>query len=165
MLDVGRVTQLLEREGVKLISELQAAMVAQDANASGRTSDSLGYEIIPQDEGLIFQLYGGVGWAFVEQGRGRTRNDGDGSLRGIIRQWMDDRGIEPDEPDMSKDTLAFLITRAIHQRGTLLHLLNERRDIYTSVLTDERIELILEEIGDDVEKQVLSDVVSNFKPR
>jgi hypothetical protein len=164
MLDVKKVTAILEREGSKLITELQAAMVAENANASGRTSESLAYSITEQDGGLNFTLSGGVGWAFVEQGRGATRRKGNGKLRDIIRQWIDDRGIEP-EDGMSKDVLAIIITRAIHRRGTLLHFLGERRDIYTSVLSDERIETMLSEIGNELRIDVLSDVVQHWNNR
>jgi hypothetical protein len=161
VLDLNKIEKLLEREGAKLILELQAMMVSTGANASGRTSKSL--EVITRntDTSVGMSIQGGIGWKFVEQGRGATRRSGDGAVYKAIKQWIDDKGITP-ETGVSKDALAFLITRAIHQRGTLLNLLGERREVYTNVITDQYIDKIVNEIGNEVQVQVASDIIDKF---
>lgn len=153
---------LLQREGATIIRELQALMVSTGANASGRTSKSLVNDVTSTGTRVTMQVSGGIGWEFVEQGRGRTKRKGRGELRGIIKQWITDKGITPDD-GMSKDTLAFLITRAIHQRGTLLHLLQERRAIYTAVLTEDKLSKISEQIYNRIGTVAQDKLVANIK--
>jgi hypothetical protein len=162
MLDLKKIEIQFAKEGNKFIRELQTMMIQTGANASGRTSASLLSTTSRTNTSVNLMVDGGIGWAFVEQGRGATRNkNGKGILRGIIRQWIDDKGITPDE-GMTKDTLAFLITRAIHQRGTLLHFLGERREIYTTVLTESAITQLLDNTGSIMEKEVSTDLVLQF---
>lgn len=157
MLNLNKVKSILDAEGEKLIAELQAAMVSTGANASGETSQSLASNVSMTDNSVSWEVYGGIGWQFVEQGRAKTKASGDGSLRGIIRQWIDDKGIEP-EDGISKDSLAFLITRAIHRRGTLLHFLKETREIYSNVITDQYIENVSYLIGESLAEDVADDL-------
>lgn len=157
MLNLNKVKSILDAEGEKLIAELQAAMVSTGANASGETSQSLASNVSMTDNSVSWEVYGGIGWQFVEQGRAKTKASGDGSLRGIIRQWIDDKGIEP-EDGISKDSLAFLITRAIHRRGTLLHFLKETREIYSNVITDQYIENVSFKIGESLAEDVADDL-------
>lgn len=158
MLDLRKIEKLFIKEGNEFIRDLQTMMVQTGANASGRTSSSLLNQTERTDTNVRMTVDGGIGWAFVEQGRGATRNGGRGQLRGIIRQWIDDKGITPDE-GMTKDTLAFLITRAIHNRGTLLHFLGERREIYTAVITESAITQLLNNTGSIMEKEISTDLV------
>lgn len=162
MLDLTKIEQLFAKEGSNFVRELQSMMVQTGANASGKTSASLQSITRRTDNSVGLTVDGGIGWAFVEQGRGATKNkSGKGVLRGIIRQWIDDKGITPDE-GMTKDTLAFLITRAIHKRGTLLHFLGERREIYTSVITESAITQLLDKTGSIMEKEISTDLVLQF---
>lgn len=161
MLNLAPLESILKKEGNKLILELQALMVSTGANASGTTSKSLEVVTRNTSTSIGMSVTGGIGWAFVEQGRGKTVKSGDGRLRGIIRQWIDDKGITPDN-GMSKDSLAYVITRAIHNRGTLFNLLGYRREIYTSVITDEYIDTVVDKLGTEVQAQVSSDIITKF---
>lgn len=160
---VDEITLVFEQEGAQMIRDLQALMVSTGANASGRTSASLANEVNVTPSRAQMRITGGEGWAFVEQGRGRTRRKGSGkTLRQIIREWIDFKGITP-EDGMSKDTLAFLITRAIHARGTLLHLLGERREIYTAVFTEARLQKLITTASDRAASVIEGDIYNKIK--
>lgn len=158
------IAKVFEAEGAEFIRQLQALMISTGANASGRTSKSLLNEITTTDTRARMQITGGIGWAFVEQGRARTRRKGNGALRGIIAQWIKDKGIQP-EAGMTVDTLAFLITRAIHARGTLLHVLGERREIYTAVLTQQAIENVVQRASNNVVAVIENTLYQNIKAK
>lgn len=161
-LSVEQLAALFQKEGDAIIRDLRALMSSTGANASGKTSASLLNEVTATEGSARMLITGGTGWAFVEQGRGRTRRKGNGQLRGIIKQWIDDKGIQPEE-GMTKDTLSFLITRAIHSRGTLLYLLQERREIYTAVLTEDRLKKVEELAKERVTSAVESQLLKNIK--
>ena len=94
MLNQSKVREGLDRTGRQLITDLQAAMVSSGANATGKTAASLAYTINFSGTGVQFLLTGGAGWAFVEQGRGKTVNkSGTGEVRKAIEEWAQARGI------------------------------------------------------------------------
>lgn len=100
-------------------------------NASGRTAASLTYEI-RENEAFIY----GAGHIFaLEFGRKPTTAGGDGSLRDRIRVWIDEKGINPE--GISKDSLAYLITRKIHNEGTILHKQGGKSGILSDVINEQ----------------------------
>jgi hypothetical protein len=155
-LNQDKVRAALERAGRSLITDLQASMAASGANATGKTSRSLAYSITFSPNAVQFLLTGGTGWAFVEQGRGPTKRDGNGEVFRAIKEWAAARGIpESRVPG---------IVKTIHEKGTRLHRLGIRRDIYTKIITDKRIALITEGVGIIAERETASDIVQAFKP-
>lgn len=78
-------------------------------------------------------------------GRGLTKKAGTGStLYSRILEWIKNRGIQPIESSMKVTTLAFLITRKIHQSGTdsSRHL-----EVFDKVITPARIQMILDRVS------------------
>lgn len=146
MLDFKKVEQLLEREGAKWIADIQANMIAEGANASGNTSASLETRATRTPDGLNFQVIGDEAFNWIETGRGPTRGSGNGDVLPRIRKWIDDKGLVDDEGDL--DALAYKIANTIHNYGTLLYRLGERRDIYTPVFSDSEIDRVTKLIED-----------------
>jgi hypothetical protein len=174
----SRIRRILYEEADDLIVDLQVRSFAQDAVATGQTVRSLAPSVrVFSDGGISLDITGGEGWKFLEQGRGVTRNEGDGELLPKIKRWMIARGIKPTIKSKSKrvkggrrnaekkafDSLAFAITRTIHKEGTLLHRQGKRRDIYSSVVTDRRINQIINKIASTSEAEILSDIIDTFK--
>lgn len=157
------INKILNEEGANIIAEIRSLIISTGANASGRTSQSLQANVSVSKSKIKFGINGGIGFDFIETGRGATKKgSGKGKLKSIIRQWIDDKGITPDGK-MSKDTLAFLITRAIHYRGTLLHLLGETREIQSAVLTKKRIDGVIDKVKIEIQKDVAEQIANTFK--
>lgn len=156
MLNQSKVREGLDRTGRQLITDLQAAMVSSGANATGKTAASLAYTINFSGTGVQFLLTGGAGWAFVEQGRGKTVNkSGTGEVRKAIEEWAQARGIPAKRVPG--------IVALIHRYGTRLHRKGLRRDVYTSILTAKRLEDIAGNIGLVAESSLASEIVQAFK--
>ena len=102
-------TKLLERKGVD--GNFQSV-----ANASGKLANSISYVVV---NGTKLQIFGNDYIQYLQNGRRPTKGGGNGSLKKAIRQWIDDKGIIPD--GISKDSLAFLITRKIHEEGATIY--------------------------------------------
>lgn len=152
--------EVFEQFGGSAISDIQAKLGSTGANASGKTSRSLRKELA-DDELTIF---GSEVFRYVEEGRGPSKKKGSGSedLYSQIKQWIKDKGITP-TGDISDDNLAFLITRKIHNEGTLLHRTKTARDIFSSVLNKNRIESLVKVIADNTRNKITSDIVKAFK--
>ena len=91
----------------------------QEYNSSGRKASGYFGEHIDvemYDEGgrMRTPLYVGA----LVFGRKPTSGGGGGkSLYSIILDWIKVKGITPDDPKMTDNTLAYLITRKIHKQG------------------------------------------------
>lgn len=159
------IQELLQREGDAIIRDLQSAMVSTGVNASGKTSASLLNEVRATGISRTTMLItGGEGWKFVEQGRGATLKSQNGVLYPIIKQWVKDKGIAIPN-GYTLESLAFVITRKIHQEGTYAFRMNARRDIYTSVITEERINSITSQVTKTFIANATSDVVRALKKK
>lgn len=152
--------EVFEQFSGSAIAEIQGRMGSSGANASGNTSRSLRREVA-EDELTIF---GSEVFKYVEGGRGPSRKRGGSqeSLRDRIKQWIKDKGIQPDD-GMTEDSLAFLIARKIHNEGTLIYRTNNPRDIFSSVLDEKKINSLVLVISDSVNNQITSDIVKAFK--
>jgi hypothetical protein len=159
------IEEILKKEGDAIIRDLQSAMASTGANASGKTSASLLNEVSASGiSRATMTISGGKGWEFVEQGRRKTENDGDGRLLGIIKQWMIDKGVTIPE-GYTLESFAFVVTRSIHRRGTKLNYTKTRRDIYTSVINEERINSITSQITKTFIVNATSNVVEALKKK
>jgi hypothetical protein len=156
------INKILNEEGASIIAEIRSLIISTGANASGKTSNSLQANISVTKNKINFGINGGEGFEYIEKGRGATKKGRKGILKSIIRQWIDDKGIQP-EGKMTKDALAFVITRAIHQRGTLLNLLGETREIQSAVLTKKRIDNVIDKVKIQIEKNVSLEIANTFK--
>lgn len=104
--------------------------------ASGRTIASLKVEITED---------GGVLWGRSPFGTLETGRKGGKVPAGfwkIIRQWMDDKGIQVEKPD----SFAYLVARKIAREGTQLFRNGGRSDIYSPEVKD-TVERVSDGIG------------------
>ncbi len=94
--------------------------------ASGRTIASLKVEIT-EDGGV---LWGRSAFGTLETGRKGGKVPA--GFWKIIRQWMDDKGIQVEKPD----SFAYLVARKIAKEGTQLFRNGGRSDIYSPEVKD-----------------------------
>lgn len=116
MAQIDNITRAV-RVSMELFREEMIKQLAEkNINASGQLSASAEDVIIESDGFVSGSVRANQYWFWRNFGRGPTQNSGTGQLRPKIRQWIDDKGITP-SGNISKDELAFLITRKIHREG------------------------------------------------
>lgn len=131
---------ILESYGQKWVAQLQDNIINTPDTGNYiprqeriKMAQSIRYEV--DDNGLT--IYGGE-WVFTyEFGRGPTVNDGDGAVRRNALAYIREEGIQPkgmqrDGSPIDEETLAFFISRKIHEQGSLPY----RTDTPTGVLSD-----------------------------
>lgn len=132
------------------------AAVDKNFKATGKTRDSV-RGFIEGDSAII---EGSSILEFGEFGRGPTKNGTPpGKLRDIIREWIDVKGISP-RGGISKDTLAYLITRKIHRDGIKVPNRFNEGGILSSVLNDAAIQELLNEFGETLIAEFESDLLT-----
>jgi hypothetical protein len=158
---VGIDAKIVQDFAAKLQNDLSASVNASGISASGNLAKSFRYELNPTKLRLYAAAYAGA----AEDGRKPTVNGGNGALREQIRRWIDQKGIVP-KPDangraVSKDSLAYLISRKIHREGTALfngvdhYGRTKPTGIITGVINDGRL--------DSLKKQLITSFVFQIK--
>nr|DAT23348.1 MAG TPA: hypothetical protein [Caudoviricetes sp.] len=104
--------------------------------ASGRTIASMKVEVT-EDGGV---LWGRSPFGTLETGRKPGKVPA--GFWKIIRQWMDDKGIQVQKPD----SFAYLVARKIANEGTQLFRNGGRDDIYSPEVKD-TVEMVSQGIG------------------
>ncbi len=84
-------------------------------------------------------------------------------LRGIIRQWIDDKGVFGSLNDAEKESLSYAITKSIHARGTLLNFLKVKRKIFTQHISDARINRLISNVEKQVQEDVREIAINSFR--
>lgn len=117
MANVDNITQAVRVAMEIYRDEMVNQLATQNINASGKLSASA-EDVIVDSEGFVSgSVRANSYWFYRNFGRGPTQNtSGKGELKKKIRQWIDDKGIVPDGK-ITKDELAFLVTRKIHREG------------------------------------------------
>jgi hypothetical protein len=158
---VGIDAKIVQDFANKLQNDLSASVNKSGISASGNLAKSFRYELNPNKLRLYAAAYVGA----AEEGRKPTVNGGNGALREQIRRWIDQKGIVP-KPDangraVSKDSLAYLISRKIHREGTALfngtdhYGRTKPTGIITGVINDGRL--------DSLKKQLITSFVFQIK--
>lgn len=142
----------------KTIVDLKKSYNDKGFRASGTWERSLSGEVV-EKEGNIHSLISGQNYTkFMEEGRGITSPAKRGRLRGIIRKWIDDKGIVPNGK-MSKDSLAFLIARKIDEKG--IQIRPDRQGVVTNVIK-ENMNDILKDMGKVFTTEIKSDLLKAY---
>ena len=138
--------EILSEFGEAVVNDLRQSIAFSGIRASGNLEQSIRYEL-SETALTVF----GASYAFAaEFGRGPSQKSG-GDLRAAIRRWIDDKGIQPN--DISKDSLAYLITRKIHNQGTLLfngtdaYGRTKPTEILNGVINDGRVDGLQEQLA------------------
>ncbi|MCB0515185.1 MAG: hypothetical protein KDD49_03870 [Bacteroidetes bacterium] len=79
-----------------------------------------------------------------------------------IMQWIEDKGIKPIYDNISTSSLAFLIARKIAQEGTK-YFQQGGTDLVSSVITPQRVQLIIDKVGDFQTTYFINSIVDIFK--
>ena len=78
-----------------------------------------------------------------------------------IRQWIDDKGIIP--KGITKDSLAFLIGRKIKEQGIKVPNKYNAGGLVTDVITDKRVNELVDSVASVVIKDVTSEIYNIFE--
>lgn len=153
MNNIIELDAILSAWAENVIQRIQANLESTGTNASGRTSDSLEYELT--DTGLM--IVGRPYFQGVEQGRpgGKVPY----RFQDIIRKWMAEKGIENQfgEKEWQKRNAAYMIANFIAENGTKLYREGGRTDIYSDVI-DEELEKLGEQISIKVDEFVRTNI-------
>jgi hypothetical protein len=147
----------------KYITDIRQSMDSSGVTASGNFNRSLTYT--QTDKELIIEgaAYAGA----IEFGRKPSSGGGgSGVLKELIRKWIDDKGITP-TGNISKDSLAYLIARKIHQQGTAIfsgtdhYGRSKPSKVIDGIRTDGRIEKLGKDLALNIITEIKTQIIDN----
>jgi hypothetical protein len=147
--------EIFSEFGEAIVADLRQSIDASGIRASGNLQNSLRWDLTDKE----FILWGAPYAFTAEFGRGPSQTSG-GDLRAEIRKWIDLKGIIPD--GITKDSLAFVITRSIHNKGTRLfdgsrpdhYGRTKPSEVLNGVINDGRINKLQEDLTTSVVKAI-----------
>jgi hypothetical protein len=147
--------EIFSEFGDAIVADLRQSIDVSGIRASGNLQNSLRWDLTDKE----FILWGAPYAFTAEFGRGPSQTSG-GDLRAQIRKWIDEKPIIPD--GITKDSLAYVITRSIHNKGTLLF--DESRpdyygrtkptDILNGVINDGRVNKLQQDLTTSIVKAI-----------
>lgn len=157
ILKFDNLRAVLERFAVELENEYKSNLKKNNRIATGQLHDTAKCEVVKGEYLVVFHLQDY--WKWVEGGRDKTKNGGNGSLRRNLLNWIEVKHILP-KPQNGKlptpQQLAYLISRKIHKQGY-----KGTQDL--SKATDTIWERYREEIYDAIDKDFNSAIIKIFK--
>lgn len=122
----AEIISILNKAGETAVQRIRNNMASTGTNATGKSSQSLNFEVIQQGESVILRVLGREYFAVVETGRRPTPQYTKPSKTFVdsIREWLVAKG--------KSESSAYAIAKSIHQKGTKLFRQGGRSDIFTS---------------------------------
>ena len=123
------LTEVLDNFAIYFQKRLQENMLRNGSNASGKLVDSFKTEVKIGESAYEVGIWLEDYWYYVNNGRGPTKNGGNGKLLEKIKEWIKVKKIVPHVGVIKTgkqkgkqylptvEQLAFLITRKIHREG------------------------------------------------
>lgn len=149
MTEIHNLDEMLSEWAENVIVRIQENLDSTGTTASGKTKESLEYELTDTGVRILGRQY----FQGVELGRpaGKVPD----RFQDIIRQWMKDKGIESQfgEKEWQKRNAAYLIAQKIKESGTQLYRQGGRSDIFSNVINEE-VENLTEKIFFEISESI-----------
>lgn len=157
MSEIEEMNNVLREWAEDVIVKIQDNLDTTGTTASGKTKESLRYELETDEYGGKLTIYGRQYFQGVEEGR--PAGGIPYKFQDIIRQWMSDKKIENQfgEKEWQKRNAAYLIAQKIKDSGTMLYREGGITTIYTDTITEMLPEL-KEKMGVILRESILRDI-------
>lgn len=164
------VVEILQAWGRGRVERLKALHREAGQRTTGRTERQFDSDVVTPEGKVILKVYGAPWIEYLERGRGATRG-GSGSgetLYERMKQWVRDKGLVSNlTKDYEKNSVAWLITRKIHQEGTLMHRTGRNfsgaSNPVSRAFPNEEIDKLLSEIGATYETEITSEILKQWQ--
>ena len=146
---------ILSQETNSFISQVKANLDSTGTTATGKSKDSLRYEITEEGKKIILTVFGKPYFAVVETGRKPTPDKKPGrAMIDAIKEWTAARG--------KPESMAWAIAVKINKEGTKLWQAGGRTDIYTD-LKEGFADTIFTEVSENIASEYFRQAQVSFQ--
>lgn len=149
----------------KTILQQFAASLSEDIKdvipkVTGKTADSVQERVYD----LGFEITANASLVALIDGRKPTSkgaSSGGQTLRDSILDWIEAKGLVVE--GITSESLAFLISRSIHEKGTLLYQRGGGNNLFETVINDSKIDILVAQLLNNKRIDVESEIIKGFK--
>lgn len=145
----------IARYFLKVIKDLRGDQSTKKITTTGQSADSLTFEADDKGGQLLGADY--FYWQIV------GRKPGKFAPPDAILQWIQDKGIKPNNPKTSLKSLAYLINRKMAQKGTDIFMGKRPGLDFNKVVGGDNLESLLAELGVVKAKELTTFLVNEIK--
>lgn len=148
---------ILNQYGNSTVEKIRQNLASTGTNATGKTSQSLRYEVTNNGPKATLKVLGKPYFAVVETGRKPTPEYTKPSYEFVnsIKEWLRARGKD--------EKSAYGIAKSIHKKGTKLFREGGRKDIVSNVVNQDLIDRINLDLLNKFAEQFLASAVKIFR--
>lgn len=151
----AEIISILNQYGTSTVEKIRQNLSSTGTTASGKTSQSLRYEVTQEGTKATLKVIGKPFFAVVETGRKPTpEKKPSPDFVTNIREWLQARGKET-RP-------AYGIALSINKKGTKLFRDGGRQDIYSNVINQNLVDKISLDLLNKFAQQFMTNVVKLF---
>lgn len=150
--EIEEMNDILKEWAENVIGKIQSNLDSTGTTASGKTKESLRYEVESDEYGGKLTIYGRQYFQGVEEGRPAGKipytKENPHLFADILYQWAKDKGILSTFGDTEEKqrSVLFIVGQKIKYHGTQLYRDGGRLDIYSNVF-DEELPKLKEKMG------------------
>lgn len=149
---IAQVIQILTNQGQSLTEQIKANV----PRVTGKTADSLGYEVVSDKDSATLTITAKPFFRVVETGRRPTpEKKPSRDMIKNITEWLKALGKE--------QSLAWAIATKINKEGTKLWRDGGREDVFSNVLTDRAFNKLERSVYDALADHYLETVITDLK--
>ena len=150
----AELVNILNKYGTGIVSEIRQNLSSTGTDATGKTSNSLRYEVINEGTKATLKVLGKPYFMVVETGRKPTPSyKPSENFVDSIKEWMKAKG---------KQGSAYAIALTIHKKGSTLWRDGGRKDIVSNVINQNLVDRISIDLLNKFAQQYMSNVVKIF---
>lgn len=148
---------ILNQYGNSTVEKIRQNLASTGTNATGKTSQSLRYEVTNNGSKATLKVIGKPYFAVVETGRKPTPEYTKPSVEFVssIKEWLRARGKD--------EKSAYGIAKSIHKKGTKLFREGGRNDIVSNVVNQDLVDKINLDLLNKFAEQFLANAVKLFR--
>lgn len=140
----------------EIAEEIKKEQISQGRYASGRTAQSI--EVSANDTSGVIE--GNISALALETGR--KPGSVPAQFRHTIKTWMDQKRLFQNETESKRNSIAYLISRKIAERGTLLYRQGGNSGVLSKAITPEKIRVFSDEVLSMYGREIRKEIVTSF---
>lgn len=153
----AELISILNQYGNSTVEQIRQNLASTGTNATGKTSQSLRYEVTNNGSKATLKVIGKPYFAVVETGRKPTPEYTKPSVEFVnsIKEWLRAKGGE--------EKSAYGIAKSIHKKGTKLFRDGGRKDIISNVINQDLVDHISLDLLNKFAEEFLANTVKLFR--
>lgn len=153
---MSQLETILLQYGTALVTDIKAAI----PKVTGKTANSV--KLIVEELSIEVIANRSIGALIHGRKPTSTTTPSTPTLYEVILQWVKDKGITSSD-GLTTETLAYLITRSIHKKGTLLYQSGGNSPIFDTILGQARLDTLANAIAAIQTKVIQSETIKQIQ--